>query len=179
MALWYSSALPESSFGTVVVNPRMRSAPSVDCPVGRSRFAGWLALALWSAGVLLALHVCMSADRIGWRQGLLLAGVLIGGAAAAHGWWFVAQGRLRWDGWGWFWSDGVRTERAGRLSVALDLQRCMLLRFRADDGAVCWLWIESRRAAGCWHELRCAAHARVVAASVAGSAGAARPHDIP
>ncbi|MEO8249471.1 MAG: hypothetical protein ABI589_08875 [Burkholderiales bacterium] len=145
----------------------MRSAPSVSFPVGRSRFAGALALLLWCCGMLLALRALAAASSIGWREAAMLAAALAAGAIALGEWLRSPQGRLSFDGQGWHWID-ARAGRLGRIAVMLDLQQRMLVRFvGAGDGrGALWLWLDQSAAPERWHEFRSAAHARTVRASV-------------
>ncbi len=72
---------------------------------------------------------------------------------------------LRWDGQHWFCTTAEQglgsALTPGRLSVMVDLQLAMLLRFAADDSSarprVGWFAVQRRGLGGRWHELRCAA----------------------
>ena len=147
----------------------MHSAPSVTCPVGRSRFAGRLALLLWLLGAGLAAHACATAAQFGWRQALVVAVLVASGALAARVWATTPIGMLRWDGQNWLWigADAAQQEVGlpGSVSVMLDLQQRVLVRWSGEQRAL-WLWLERGGSAGHWHEVRCAIHARPVRSRV-------------
>lgn len=138
----------------------MHGAPSVSHPVGRSRFAavvsaaGWLlaagGLALWSVQVQAA-----GPARFGAAFVLLAAG-----AFAAWSWLRSPQGTLAWDGEGWSWASAPPPEK-GMPEPILDLQQVLLLRWRAETGAVRWLWAERRERPSTWDDLRRAVYSRV------------------
>lgn len=46
--------------------------------------------------------------------------------------------------------------------VALDLQGCVLLRWRAGRGAVGWLWLDRASAPARWDDLRRAVYSRAI-----------------
>jgi len=136
----------------------MHGAPSVTYPVGRSLFAGRLAAAL----VLVALAACLAWSlqaTAGWRQLAALAAVLACGALALRGWLRSPTGVLRWDGQGWSWEEGGEVD-PGQPEIALDLQARLLLRWRADQGPVRWLWLERTSDASHWEALRRAVYSR-------------------
>lgn len=88
------------------------------------------------------------------------AAVVLGGLAAARGWYAAPIGHLTWDGQFWRWqSVGYSTgESAVALSVAIDLQRVLWLRLENSDGACLWLWAEKSALPHRWTELRRAVH---------------------
>ena len=139
------------------------NAPVVSCIARRARFEGIVAAALWSGAAWLALQGCRVAaaqDTLGWRHALIVACLLATGLAALHGWRRTPQGRLRWDGRCWFWSDATGRETPGELVLQLDLQRCVLVRWRGLPSATHWIWLDASDADARWHEVRCALHAR-------------------
>ncbi|MCJ0764302.1 hypothetical protein [Variovorax terrae] len=138
----------------------MHSAPSVTYPVGRSRWAGRLALALWLAGAGAAALWLLQPGAAGWRQALALAAVLAAGAAALQAWRTAPQGELHWDGRQWLWSRRGGPQQPGLVTVHLDLQRCLLLRLQILDGRVRWLWLEPSFQPGRWNDLRRAVYSR-------------------
>lgn len=144
----------------------MSHAPAVACTVRRSPFAGALTLALWLSGAALAAHAATHADGMpgsGWRL-VVLGCTLVGcGAFAVAQWLQAPQGMLRWDGQGWWWQPHGGDDRAGTLSLRLDLQRRLLVRWSDPvDSQVRWFWLHTNSAghAADWHALRCALHVR-------------------
>lgn len=137
----------------------MHAAPSVSYPVGRSRFAlAALALA-WLAALAVALLWTVQVQEAGWRQGLAWAAAGCGGLVALGGWLRSPAGTLAWDG-GWRWTPALGAPEEGRPELALDLQSRLLLRWRADGGAVHWLVAERDTAAVHWDALRRAVYSR-------------------
>ena len=136
----------------------MHNAPSVSYPVGRPRFAGLLAACLWLAGAAVALLWLHQADATGWRQAVMAAALLAIGGWALLSWLRSPQGELQWDGAAWTGLPGLGAGAAG-LDVALDLQRVLLVRFRASRSAH-WLWLERSRCPPRWLELRRAVYSR-------------------
>lgn len=80
--------------------------------------------------------------------------------------WQRKSSLLRWDGECWHYAADAaaeRDERAGELIVALDLGRCLLLRFRpsakrAERVETHWIYAERGDAPAHWHALRCAVY---------------------
>jgi hypothetical protein len=137
----------------------MHSAPSVSYPVGRSALLGWLSLTLGLLGVLAALWWIGQSTASDWRHGLALASAILCGAAALSGWLRTPQGLMHWDGKAWYWARPV-SELAGHLTVHLDWQRWMLLRWQAPGVPAVWLWAERARQPGSWQALRRAVYSR-------------------
>lgn len=128
----------------------MHNAPSVSYPVGRSRLAGLLAGGLWAAGAAVALLWLNEAQAPGWRQacaGLTLAVI---GVWALHSWLRSPCGELQWDGASW---TAPHEHGVGTLEVALDLQHSLLVRWQSPQSAR-WFWLERRRLAQRWPDLR-------------------------
>lgn len=139
----------------------MHTAPTVDYPVGRSRFQ---MLGLFVIGFCLAAVDALwfsLAEVLDWRQWLGLAATLAAMAIALHAWLVAPSGVLHWDGGAWCWeSEGVRVN--GTLDIFLDVQGVMLLCFGAEAGRRRWFWTEQTAARTRWSALRRAAHAPVV-----------------
>lgn len=150
----------------------MHNAPSVSCPVGRSRFHGTCLVVASVTGLAAGLLWRQQAEPAAWQQ-ILLALVWLGSSIAALlSWRGSPAGTLQWDGQSWHWDDGVSVV-AGHITVQLDLQRCLLLLLRADNGSAPWLWLERGGDAIAWDAVR-----RAVLADVpAGLAPAARVVD--
>ncbi len=145
----------------------MRKLPAVDLDIAVQSGRVWLVGGL--CGIALAVLAAWwlaaaPAVAAGWRvafAGLALLVVVMA--------WQLAGSRplrLRWDGLQWFCAPALLADdlplAAGRLSVMLDLNFAMLLRFDADDRRVQprrrWIAVQRSGLAGQWHELRCAAY---------------------
>ena len=152
----------------------MYSAPAVSYPVGRSRFQGQLTGVLVVIACLTGLGWCAVADTLGWRQGLFLTVLVVAGLVAAWSWWLSPVGTLAWDGEAWRCS-GALAAINGHARLHLDLQFCMLLCLRSDDGRRIWLWPEQRTSPVAWLALR---RAVVYAASDRASRQSAKTSDL-
>lgn len=152
----------------------MHDAPSVSYPVGRSRWAGALAAAMWLAGLAGTLLWSAQPQVAFWRLALAWTAVAAAGVIALRTWWRAPRGVLAWDGSGWTWTPDGGRAAAGELQVALDFQRLLLVRCRAA-GAGGWLWLE-RGAGERWDELRRAVYSRARPAALpAAEPPAAKP----
>ncbi|MBC7704098.1 MAG: hypothetical protein H7274_09200 [Rhodoferax sp.] len=136
----------------------MHKAPTVDYPVGPSRFQARALLVLWwcVAGV----HVLwwLRSDRLDWRHGLSAAVTVAAALLALRAWQAASIGRLHWDGQTWWWETGG-TRVSGQLKPRLDLQSVLLLEFSAPSCSRQWLWLERQAAPSRWSALRRAVHA--------------------
>ena len=138
----------------------MHNAPAVTYPVGRSSIQGMIGLALWLLGALSVAAWSMTSPEV-WRvagaAGLTVGVAMLSGVS----WWRSRTGLLQWnaDGWqlqlGGHWGDG-------QPSVALDLQRCLVLRWRASRGTGNWLWLDRASAPAHWDDLRRAVYSRAI-----------------
>jgi toxin CptA len=135
----------------------MHNAPSVSYPAGRSRFAASLLLGLWLLGCAAAL-LWHSQSPDSRRLGAMLLVLAAAGLFAASHWWRTPDGTLTWDGERWSWS--VQPEAAAvEVEVALDLQRALLLHWKAS-GAPRWIWLERASRTERWDDLRRAVYSR-------------------
>jgi len=149
------------------------NAPPVVYPLGRSRFQGWVLVALWCAGLLLALFWFYATRQLDWRMLLAGTAIAVAGAAACIGWKNAPTGQLAWDGQCWRWeSPGYQTGIAEQqLSVIADFQHLLLLRIENQAHASLWLWAERSAMPERWLDLRRAVYspqrspARAVAVS--------------
>lgn len=137
----------------------MHAAPSVSYPVGRSAFAGALAMALAALGLLAAALWAAQAAAFGWRQALAFLAVAAAGLFALLAWWRAPAGVLRWDGVAWHWEQG-RAAGDGHPAIALDLQSRILVRWQPAAGRACWLWLERVSDSAHWEALRRAVYSR-------------------
>jgi hypothetical protein len=114
--------------------------------------AAALYLAAWLLGVLVLVAWSMQVAA-GWRQGLAALLLLALAGAALRAWTRSPRGLLAWDGQDWRWADGAG-DSPGQVAVALDLQRWLLVRWRADGARAAWLWLERAREPNAWNALR-------------------------
>lgn len=135
----------------------MHNAPSVTCPVGRSHLAGLLMLIVWLAGLGILFLWLLPGPASGWRWAMGAMALVLAGAWAAASWWRMPAGELAWDGRAWTWSRMADGE--GRIEVALDLQRLLLLRWVGGDG-VRWIWLDRTLAPSHWGDVRRAVYSR-------------------
>lgn len=131
----------------------MHSAPAVSYPVGRSRFHAGLAGSASLIGALAGLLWRNQADPAVWPQGVFALILFGSGLAAFQAWRSSPCGSLQWDGRGWSLTAAQATF-TGLLSVHLDLQCCLLLCLRTQNGRRYWLWPERRRDGANWNALR-------------------------
>lgn len=149
----------------------MHSAPSVSFPVGRSRYAGLILLAVWAAGACCAGIGSHLLGGLGWRTAVLLASTLLAGALAARAHWRQPAGKLQFDGQ--YWSlAGTHPIPAARLLPALDLQSLLLVRLVVAGRRSQWLWLERRSDPPRWLALRRAVYSRAPSADKAGPVAA-------
>ena len=132
----------------------MHAAPPVRVSLGRS--SGWIGLVALCTGIAVA-------NAAGW---LLLRGEASIGmaaglglmAAAFTGWRLrgtAGRSDLNWNGAQWEWQGS-----AGAVTVALDLDAWILLRFDPDQGPRRWIAASRPSAIGPWPALRAALYAR-------------------
>ncbi|GER18232.1 hypothetical protein [Variovorax boronicumulans] len=160
----------------------MHSAPSVTYPVGRTRGATRILLALWTLGVCCAGAACYLFDSNGWRQLLLLLSVVFSGVAAGFGLRRDGVATLHFDGshWSLTGADPTRGVLAARAVVALDFQSLLLVRLAEPGRAARWVWLEQRAMPERWRDVRRAVYARPPVAEPAGDPWrATAPADAP
>jgi hypothetical protein len=100
--------------------------------------------------------------------------VLASGAWAAASWWRTPAGRLAWDGAAWAFQGPADAAHAGQLTVALDLQRAVLVRWRGPRPH--WFWLQRACEPPHWAALRRAVYSRPEDDA---PSGAERPPDPP
>ena len=131
----------------------MDNAPPVEYPIGGTRIPLFLVFAVWALALLvvamLAIKVPAHAASMVWVGALVAVLALIAFAATLR----ARPGVLCWDGKSWTCVHSGRAV-AGRLVVALDLQRLLLLRFRSDAGGTTWCWMILTAPASRWDALR-------------------------
>ncbi|WP_395060671.1 hypothetical protein [Polaromonas sp.] len=140
----------------------MHNAPPVAYPLGRSHFQGMVLAAVWLAGLLVTAGWWLIAPGFDWRIGLGVVAVAATGAVAWLCWRSAPVGQLHWDGQVWRWESP--SYQAGTpvldLSVALDLQRTLLIRLDNHDHATLWLWAHRGALPERWLDLRRAVYSR-------------------
>ncbi|WP_213959545.1 MULTISPECIES: hypothetical protein [unclassified Variovorax] len=152
----------------------MHSAPSVSYPMGRSRIAARLLVAIWAAGACCAGWVCWQVGAQGWRGPVLAFSVLLAALGARALLERQRPGELRFDGRGWQMT-GAANLRAARLTPALDFQSLMLVRIWAPKQRSRWQWLERGSAPERWLALRRAVYSRASPAEPDGPAAAPQP----
>lgn len=135
----------------------MHNAPSVSYPAGRSHLELFLLLGVWLLGCAAAgFWQLYTPDA--WRLGAIAGALCAFGAFAAWRWWRTPIGTLAWDADGWTWSAEPQGT-ARNVEVALDLQRSVLLRWKAD-GPSHWIWLDRDTCTERWDDLRRAVYSR-------------------
>ena len=135
----------------------MHNAPAVSFPVGRSRFQGWLLALVAVLGILAALTWFAVAQLAGWRQWLMLLGVVLSALTSAWLWYRTEGAQLAWDGTHWTCSALPGGEPV-LLSVIFDAQLAMLvLLSRLDRPGRSWIWLDRSASPTRWLALRRAA----------------------
>lgn len=140
----------------------MHAAPSVNYPVGRSRFLAVLLGVVWLCGAA-ALVVAAIAWTPGWRHVVGALALLASTVGAWQFWHSHPVGVLRWDGRAW---QGPGSAEPARLEVHLDLQHRLLARLVATQGPhrASWLWLEAGADPPRWADLRRAVYSRAAPA---------------
>jgi hypothetical protein len=96
-----------------------------------------------------------ASNLMGWRFALVAAAWLFSAAAVLHFLRQLTQDDIDFDGENWYFAEQV-----GTVSVRLDLQNGMLLRFESEFKRVSWLWFEAVSEPRHWHDLRRAVYSR-------------------
>ncbi|MGQ2978596.1 MAG: hypothetical protein ACT6Q9_02760 [Polaromonas sp.] len=140
----------------------MHNAPPVAYPLGRSHFQGVALALVWLAGVAVTILWWLVAPGFDWRIGVALAAVALAGVAAWLGWRSAPVGQLHWDGQVWRREspDCPAGTPVLALTVALDLQRSLLIRLHTPDHAGLWLWVHRAAFPERWLDLRRAVYSR-------------------
>lgn len=144
--------------------PSVHTAPPVRYPVQRSP---WLARALVFVALLGGLSLLAWAlqgagtHTHGWQ---LAAGAVLWCVVCGVAWRFWACGvcgTLAWDGQTWILQAHPHmTYVEGVVTVHLDLQVHLWLRWQSAQGVVQWLWLEQRSDQARWGDVRRAVYSR-------------------
>ncbi len=142
----------------------MHQAPAVSFPVKRPIRAGWAIVAVWMTGVITAICFGLNEVQAFWMLPAALSVSLVAGVSALIQWWKSPVGELRWDRSQWVF---VATKNSSGeslsvfdVSVALDFQSTLLVRFRTPLGQQNWFWLECKSDLAAWRILRRAIFAR-------------------
>ena len=153
----------------------MHDAPSVNYPVGRSRWAAALGAAAWLGGAAVTLLWSAQPQVAAWRLAIAWTAVAAAALLSWRAWRAAPGGVLAWDGAAWTWARHGAGGVSGDVRVALDLQRLLLVRWDGADGRL-WLWLERASGRERWDELRRAVYSRARPAALpAGEPPAAKP----
>ena len=150
----------------------MHNAPTVSYPLGRSAWWGLPLLGLWLAGATSMVVWCASVDALSWRLGLDLLLWLVFGVWSLRAWRGQVQGELSWTGMHWLLLRDPSAPCEGMVSVQLDLQHLLLLRFTPVTGPACWLMLRCATQPRRWQDLRRAVYSRARTSGAQASAGA-------
>jgi hypothetical protein len=170
--LWYSSACAEFLISLKRHFLNHHLAPAVSYPTGEAGYLRWLLAGLVMLGAA-SLGVFGYSTRaasnpltpLSWQFALVVTTWLISIAAVLHFLHQLPQGDVDFDGENWYFFDQTtKTEQVGTVSVRLDVQNGMLLRFESEFKRVSWLWLEAKfiaeNSSQDWHDLRRAVYSR-------------------
>ena len=138
------------------------NAPPVSYPAGRCVLDGWvlLCLCLLLLGTLAA-AAAQGADPREHASAARFLALGLGGWAvlatwAGWHWQRSAAGQLLWREGQWQWCPEGRSQvlPVAAVRLALDGQGVLLLRLEGERSLPRWLWLERRRDAARWDDLR-------------------------
>lgn len=134
-------------------------SPAVSFPQVRSKkLAGVLMGFAWLQWLVLAAWLYEGAGVGGqWGLRAALAAAAGGLACGLCGciWHMWPQGLLRYEQGIWYWCGGGASASVdGRVTVLMDLQRHMLLKWQPQQGQVLHLWLSMKYAPQDWGDLR-------------------------
>ncbi len=119
---------------------------------------------IWVSGVFSAICLGVNVAQTSWTLPAALAICLVSGLFALVQWRKSPIGELRWDGRQWFF---VATKNGSSESLAffdvtvgLDFQSSLLVRFSAQFGQRQWFWLQSKTDKAAWRNVRRAIFAR-------------------
>jgi hypothetical protein len=114
----------------------------------------------WWIGGCAGLAALAALNLLAWISPQPAVALAAAGAAALGAGGFArrrsAQGALAWDGQAWLWEAAGRAPAAGSVSVAIDLDRWMLIAFTPAQGARRWLPLSRAVQRPVWSPLRAA-----------------------
>lgn len=141
----------------------MYNAPAVSFPVVRSYFLASLLGVIWAIGTAALVLVAAMPHQPHWLLGVAITLCAVVGLLALAQWRKSPIGLLRWDRQVWTFTPAQAATDAAvalqAISVALDLQKLVLVSFRLPTGQRLWLWLESGSDKRLWRVLRRALYA--------------------
>ena len=145
----------------------MHAAPPVRVALGRSW--GWVAFVAACAGLAALQIAAWLGQGFEWPWAntatiSLSSAATVGIVAGWLAWRAQEPGSLWFDGRQWQWRD-----RPGQLTLAIDLQAWMMLRFEPDAGLPgrrCWIAASRRGVGAAWPSLRAALYSSGADAAV-------------
>jgi len=140
----------------------MHNAPSVTYPVGRSRKARSIEVALLAAGALAVALFCLQVQGALWQKAALALswGTAMAAVVLARRLPAVAQAQWEAPAWTLTGTRGEAILGAAQARVHLDLQGLVLAQLSDDSGASRWLWFERAADPARWLAVRRALHAQ-------------------
>ena len=136
----------------------MHNAPAVSDPVGRSRFQGWLLLAISMLGMVSSANWFAQVDSSDWHEWLMLSGAIVTAFGAWWQWRHAQTGQLAWDGVVWTWAE-AQVSTPVQLNVIADVQCAMRMLLKYNGGGVRrWVWVGRELSVTRWLALRRAVH---------------------
>ncbi len=138
----------------------MHSAPAVSYPVGPSRRAAVLHLAVAGAGLLASAGWLAHFAAADSASAAVVLCAAAGMALGLQSWRCLSVRRqLQWDGAAWSLADaqGRHLQGEATLAVVMDLGRLMLARCTPVAGRATWLWLDGDADRLRWRALRRAA----------------------
>lgn len=137
----------------------MYTPPTVEYPVGPSRWFQWAWRTLWALTLTVQAVWLWRAASGEWAPWVGLLTALAGALVAVRVGSVVRTGAVVWDTRTWWWEQGSQRS-SGLMTSELDLQSLILLRFVSDAGARHWFWLERGSAPERWLALRRAVFAK-------------------
>ena len=137
----------------------MHNPPPVRYAVSPSHLVPVALCLLWVSGAVVLAVWCIAVDKISWRHWLPCGALLLTAGFATHFVRLAAAGELGWNGLAWVWHGLHGEPQEGAVTVQLDWQRGMLIRFLPFDGPAQWMFIRQSVQSGSWPDLRRAVHA--------------------
>jgi len=144
--------------------PSFHTAPPVRYPVQRSLWLARAVLVMALSGGLTLLAWAVQGVRTPAHGLQLAAGAALWCLACAMAWRFWAHGVcgvVAWDGQAWTLEGQPNPSLVqGVVTVHLDLQSHMWLRWQSGQGTCHWLWLQERSDRARWGDVRRAVYSR-------------------
>ncbi len=138
---------------------KTKSAPATRYPVANPRLQVCFLGSIWVCGALVGLFWSLTAPISFWRLWAAMVAIVVAAGAAVWGIKRACKGSLRWDRHAWTLSPARsptddQPSLIGTLTVHLDLQNFLLVRFQSDDGPKRWIWLDRGAGPRAWLALR-------------------------